>query len=387
MSFVDVSEINKMANLIASGEIVNKINITASALQPGVYKLRRDKKKGYYLEPSVPKYNVDKKLYGSINNFIKRLWRAYDLNLESVGAIFTGHQGSGKTAAMEAIANVGIEKYNMAVIEISSMQIDRDFPTYIEGISNAMIVFDEFAKVVPNNIQEKMLTIMSKKGMGRMFFISENNVHTVNSYILNRVQRIRYHLEFGKIKADVLEEYLVDNPVTESFKKQLLRVYSKAQKFSMDFLIGLVSEHNAFPEDSIDEIIEVLNVRSLRAPVVWEIVKVEDVKTKEFVDRTHLPITKFKEQQFNNWQRVNVNITNNQQPLPMGPFGPMAPDTSEKKEEEKVDENPIPKSLRIANIGFDRNAKVLKKTEDEFILTNGKQIFFCVLSEEENYGY
>jgi hypothetical protein len=67
-------------------------------LPPAVYRINCAEQRGFYLE-MMPEIRVYEKIYGKINKKIDMIIDSYEKSKRSLGAIFSGDKGLGKSLA------------------------------------------------------------------------------------------------------------------------------------------------------------------------------------------------------------------------------------------------------------------------------------------------
>lgn len=260
----------------------------------------------YQLEPYLDVFQMPSKYYGKLDVMASRFWNTFGMVKSSLGAIFTGNSGSGKTTIAELISNYGISN-RMPAILVTEINADIELVKFIDSLDRCVIVFDEFVKNF-GQLQDKMLTMLNDLGSRKKFYIiTENDKNVLSKYILNRPGRLLYHIDFSRMKLDVLEEYCRDYNIdfNSEFYKSMIKVYNRSIEFSIDHLKALVSEHLRYPNDTFEELVEVLNVDGLVITQRLIPVKVIEVTTDskgkkvrkqiELDDDTYnIPLTSFK---------------------------------------------------------------------------------------------
>lgn len=245
---------------------------------PGVYGVQEHivQDNSYYqLVYKYNKFDVPKKMYGDTMANIIRIWNRYAITGKTIGSIFAGEPGTGKTLSCMALCNIAIQ-HNIPVVMCTEIRFSTELVAKLSMLTDCVLFLDEFKKNVDWDIENKMLSMLSEsKNTRKLIMITENDVTRISQYILNRPQRARYLLEFNKISRAVLDDYLNDYEVNPGFRDSLVACYKGASRFSFDNLQAIVSEHLNYPEDDFDSIISRLNVPSLRLPVRVVVDRVE----------------------------------------------------------------------------------------------------------------
>ena len=250
-----------------------------NAIPPGVYYLRQGNKKDkeHYLEPYVSKFKTPPKLYGKANKYVKRILDRY-LKFQpekSCGVIASGHSGTGKTTIAECVSNEIIAR-GFAVVMAVDIEATMETVHYISNLQNVVVFFDEFGKNFPTYLQDKMLTMLSSSSNGRkLFFITENNTYSISRFIINRTGRAWYHLDFARIDYDALLEFCKDKDVKDKMLEEVLNLYDTSTVFSHDHLQAIAEEHTNYPEESLEELLDILNLSIHRKAKTYSVIDVE----------------------------------------------------------------------------------------------------------------
>ena len=230
----------------------------------GIYYIQKDNKnKFFYSVKSADRFILPNKIYGNIEKIGIRVWNTFAVSKQSTGILLTGNKGSGKTILGEIICNLAIDR-RLPVYVITEIEVDLELIAYLRSLSHCVIFLDEFAKNVGSLMMDKMLTMFSDVTAScKLFILTENSLYNISNYIKDRPGRIRYHLDFGKLSSDIYEDYINCNPIDPKFKKDLDVLYFKAKEFSFDVLEAIVTEHRNFPTESLEELLTILNCKSL----------------------------------------------------------------------------------------------------------------------------
>jgi hypothetical protein len=134
------------------------------------------------------------------------------------------------------------------------------FNKFIQMIdSECVVLFDEFEKVYPTDVQEKMLTLLdgvfpSKK----LFLFTSNSSSRINSHLMNRPGRIFYVLKYAGLDSEYITQYCNDVLVDKSYIDEICRLSLLFSAFNFDMLKALVEDMNRYNE-SPTQVMKLLN--------------------------------------------------------------------------------------------------------------------------------
>lgn len=250
-------------------------NITT--YQPGVYKVIKvndtytlDRVEDYFVTP--------KKLYGDMGKHSEYFWNSFSGSDQSMGVLLTGASGSGKTVLTNVISNIAILN-GMIVVMVTEIVADAKLISFIDSLTNAVILLDEFGKVFNLKLQDKALTMLSSAGNKRkLFLITENRINMVSQFIINRPGRVRYHIDYIRLDEKVFKEYCADFDMDPVFLKELELKYRSSSVFSFDHLSAIVTEHMRNKDFTFEEVINILNLSVLSNPKMLELANIYDIK-------------------------------------------------------------------------------------------------------------
>lgn len=234
----------------------------------------------YTLQVAHTKFNVPDKIYGNIYNNAVRVWNNFAKDKGSGGVLLTGDSGAGKSLTGALISNIALD-YNFPVLYISSIEITIDLVAFLSRFTNVVIYIDEFSKLMEYKVQNTMLSFLSDSNYRRLFILTDNDSDRISRYIKDRPGRIRYHINFDKVEREVIPIYCSDYNVNKEFENELLALYDRSGIFSFDHLQALVNEHIAYPNDSLDNLLKLLNLHALNKPLNVYICSIRDKETNE----------------------------------------------------------------------------------------------------------
>lgn len=262
--------------------------------------------------PDGDYFTVPNKLYGDTEQKALRVWNDYVYYDRTTGCLLTGDQGTGKTLLGELISNIAIRERNMPVYMVNCKAEDKhDATILIEHINNlreCVIFMDEFGKMIKYYAQDQFLTMLSDlKKTKKIFILTENSTYNINSYILNRPGRIKYHYDYTKISRSILTDYCTDKKVSEDLLKGMIDKHDKTNVFSFDQLEAIVDEHRKYPNETLHDILEVLNAAVLRTTISYKISSVFDKNKQEYVE--FKPTSKLNKKSIGLTKYVQVKIS------------------------------------------------------------------------------
>ena len=209
----------------------------------GIYEINFSPVKGWFLTKTADKFTFDYKLYDLQNDFIDYAVTTYNSTTGNLGLLFTGVQGSGKTATAKVLANT----FGLPIILVKSMGDNNDsLLSYLASFNfDCIYFFDEFEK----QFSEKdpfILQLMDgvyNSEFRRIFLLTTNDL-TVNRNLLSRPSRVRYVREFGNLPKDVVNEYLFSNLKDLSSLPDLLNYIDTLTIATIDIVKTITEEVN-----------------------------------------------------------------------------------------------------------------------------------------------
>lgn len=215
--------------------------------------------KEYYLEP-VDDFVMPKKLYGDTIKKAERILNTFNSRPLSTGVHLDGVKGSGKTLLAKTLSHLA-QQDGVASIVINQPFCGDEFNSFVQSIDvPAILIFDEFEKVYDYQTQNKILTLFDGVyPTKKLFVLTTNDSHSVNSFLKNRPGRIYYSFKFDTLAQEFIEEYCNDNLIDKTQTQSVLKYTSIFSFFNFDMLAAAVEEMNRYSEP-LQEVLNYLNI-------------------------------------------------------------------------------------------------------------------------------
>ena len=208
------------------------------------------KMQGFFLKKH-PKLQVTEKLYGSHEKKINKLMNSWDHFERSMGVIFSGDKGMGKSIAARMLC----EKSNAKGLPV--ILVEENIPgiaQFIDTIQQeCLVLFDEFEKNFNKrededvSSQDSLLSLFDGTGSGikRMYIITCNDIYQLSDFLVNRPGRFHYHIRWEYPTEDDIREYLMDNIKPEYHKEiDVVLSFTSLHNLNYDCLRAIAFEIN-----------------------------------------------------------------------------------------------------------------------------------------------
>ena len=275
---------------------------TRNNLPPGVYDLLLDKQENLYLQKSEENFKLPPKFYGKSNSYKNKILRKYRSRKElNTGILASGSKGSGKSLLLKQVSSDIVENGGVVInigISVSGQELSSCILQNLDKNQDCMVNFDEFEKVFSSEEQEKILTVLDGGLVyGILFFLTVNKLHKVDDNLINRPGRIFYHIRYDGLDKPFIEEYCADNLNGQKYLDKITNLASLIDSFNFDMLQAIVSEINESPDDSFEDIVEILNISVSKykdhQDYEYKIIKKgeENISKKYEVEKARNPLT------------------------------------------------------------------------------------------------
>lgn len=258
-------------NIVHSGstyQVYGDALQTYKELPIGTYEIGFHKMMGFFLKDHADLDVKEEKIYGSSPVKVEKVLKGFQKVDRNFGVILSGKKGIGKSLFARQLA-VRAKEYNLPLIIV---------PNYVPGIADfissieqeVIVLFDEFEKTFASgddhNPQEELLSLFDGiDGGKKLFIITCNEVHKLNSYFINRPGRFHYHFILGNPSPEEIREYMEDklDPEYHSCIKKLLS-FAINVDLTYDILRAIAFEINC--GYSLEETLMDLNISKEGTP-------------------------------------------------------------------------------------------------------------------------
>ena len=260
-------------------------------LPAGFYKLEAAPMRGFYLDKAD--YNTAHgKIYGKSDMIASHVADAYEKSDRSLGVLFSGGKGLGKSLTTRLIIEKLKDKHPVIII---NKYINGMFD-FLEPIKNVIYLFDEFEKTMRGNVneqndndksttkQDQILTFLdgTASGTHNLFLFTVNEKRELNDNLLSRPGRIRYHYQFESCDAETIRNYCKDNLKKPELESEIVDTLTATRYVSLDIVRALVDEVNTY-NVTVNEAMNYLNIDfkriSVQAHVTWVLGDVQKTYT------------------------------------------------------------------------------------------------------------
>ena len=254
-----------MMNVVNSGsryQIYGEDVKTYKKLPVASYEVCFNKMTGFFLTLRPDLVVKEEKVYGNHEARVNKVLHSFSLTDRNLGVILSGQKGIGKSLFAKVVANKSLE-VDLPVIMVTD---------YFPGIANflgsieqeVVVIFDEFEKNFSNrddtSPQDELLSLFDGTDGGKkLFIVTCNEMHRVNSYMVNRPGRFHYHFTIKNPSDEEIIEYMHDK-LDEQYYPVIDRVvkFAKTVNVTYDYLRAIAFELNQ--GISLDEALADLNI-------------------------------------------------------------------------------------------------------------------------------
>lgn len=264
-------------------------------LPKGVYEIKFNPMRGYWMTRKTDVKPLPPKLYGSVVKRAERILQTYTLRQSrglQTGVLLSGNKGSGKTL----LASYLMQMAPLPTVLVTEPYADQDFMNLLAAGGPKLVLLDEFEKVYADTDRQAMLLSLldGHYKTCNLTIATVNDRYKVHDAMKNRPSRFYYHYQYGSLDREFIKEYCKDKLKQYSPKlvDQIMHVVGKVWEFNFDMLQCLVEEINQYG-DSPEDCMQHLNI--VPDSMIFEFgVRLEDsagkvVKIKTPVIQVHHP--------------------------------------------------------------------------------------------------
>lgn len=245
---------------------------TFDALPAQVYKIVFNPMRGFWLEKAND-LEINEKIYGVHQKKVDKVYRSFVAFERNLGVILSGSKGIGKSLFAKMLGIKAIENGYPLILVDAFIPGLADFINSIE--QEVVVIFDEFDKTFASrgrnseheDPQAEMLTLFDGFSTGKkMFIVTCNSLHELNSFLVNRPGRFHYHFRFDYPGDAEIQEYMSDKLPPAIYEKEIGNICSFSKKVSLNYdcLRAIAFELNNGAA-TFKEAIEDLNIVNLSA--------------------------------------------------------------------------------------------------------------------------
>lgn len=219
-------------------------------LPGGVYQLQRDPATRAFFLLQKEAFELPKKIYGDIS-IVDRWIKSYKNNTQkNLGIILSGTKGSGKTiTAQKFCIDTGLP-----VILITEEFYGSDFIDFLTNpiLGKCILFIDEYEKIYPRDENSHdLLQIMDGNFNTQLVFLMTVNTFRINSYLVNRLNRIKYRKHYDNLELSIVQEVIDDMLINKTHTQSIYDFFDRIGICTFDLLVNLIKEMNLFGEDAI----------------------------------------------------------------------------------------------------------------------------------------
>lgn len=255
-----------------------------TTIEPRIYTIEKCDTGGFRFKKDELRFKLPSVLYGSkIKRISSVISTHYKKAKSSIGAIFVGRKGCGKSQQAELICNQAMDNLKIPTLRVDRAISKNVLLEAIKMLGKCVVYFDEFEKMYKPDTrhsgtlkaneegtpvdENELLTLFSDKSLeGVLFLITANRKGDLSPYILNRPERFMFCINYEGTDKDVVAEVCEHYKLEEGIAKYV-KDYMEDSNSGVDTLISLASCATEFKDiEELKSLFEYLNVP---APKKW----------------------------------------------------------------------------------------------------------------------
>lgn len=232
------------------------------------------------------KFIFDHKIYNlGVDDFmdmVKKTWESsvYVGGKKSLGILFDGVKGSGKTIAAKILANK---------IGLPVLVINHGFDGIVSFMNSiefdCIVLIDEAEKTFADRDHEllKLIDGVFNNTSRKLYILTTNKSYQLNDNLLGRPGRIRYKLEFNNISKETALDYINDNIEDKSKVKDVIEILRSLRVSTIDVLRTIVEEVNIHGTLDNSELLNLTTIKRTYSVFVYK----EGTSTWKFIKNNY----------------------------------------------------------------------------------------------------
>jgi len=229
-------------------------------------------------------FKVTEKIYGNVEEKINKVITGYQNYNRSLGIIFSGDKGIGKSLASRLLCQKMIA-LGLPVILVNNTE--KSIINFLSSIDQECVfLFDEFEKNYCQTkqkvsdsdylTQDDFLSFFdgTNSSVKHLFIITCNQIDNLSTYLINRPGRFHYHIRWAYPSTEDITEYLQDN-LDKSYWGEISEVcnFNNRMPLNYDCLRSICFELNlGVPFKKAIETLNILKYQTLvKAKVTVEL--------------------------------------------------------------------------------------------------------------------
>lgn len=222
------------------------------------------------------RFVTPKRVYGQTLSRVAVIRDDYlNNNHKSLGVMYTGKSGGGKTTEANLLCNDIIAKIPNIIVFYITEKISQKLLLTLTNFGRCIFYFNEFDKYYKKSDQEEMLTFFSDFDLKKaMCIITANLESELSPFILDRPERFKYRVVFQALNEHNIFTFFGTDVSISDFQRWMIAEWAKEKHPSVDnalTLKALLAElgGSSVRYKTLYNRVDLLNVPKLLVPRVY----------------------------------------------------------------------------------------------------------------------